>query len=499
MTPEPLGAARRTASWDKRLVGGLFLLAVSAALLEQSLSALSWPPSAVVWASLALCGYALGLMCLVTGAGGTAIGLSRWKFGPWMLLWYGIGFGLATVTWRGAQTGVSQEILLSSVLRALWLVAVGMTVMVVGYRVGPGACACRAAARLPAWLARRYTADVGSLRAPWTLYALGLCARVASVATTGRFGYVGNVSSTAGTATGYGQIIAVLTLCCPLAVAAAALQVYREKIRGARFTLLVLFITEVSFGAAAGGKINFVIAVLAVIIPMTVARYRFPRLAILVCLLAFLVLVIPFNQAYRSAARGGNTSLTVGQAFRAAPSILNQTIANADPFQVLPNSVGYLLERLREIDNPAIIVQRTGIQVAFRSPVQLIDGPLVSVIPRALWPGKPILDVGYQFSQEYYGLPAAVYTSSAISPIGDFYLHGGWVSVIPGMFVLGCGVRLLDDILDVRKNVHAVFLVLLLFPSLVGGEGDWVSLIAGIPGALAVWLLSVALLFRRAH
>jgi hypothetical protein len=64
------------------------------------------------------------------------------------------------------------------------------------------------------------------------------------------------------------------------------------------------------------------------------------------------------------------------------------------------------------------------------------------------------------------------------------------------MFLLGCGLRLLDDVLDVRANPHGVFLVLLLFPSLVKGETDWVSLLAGIPATVAVWLLAVALTFR---
>ena len=106
------------------------------------------------------------------------------------------------------------------------------------------------------------------------------------------------------------------------------------------------------------------------------------------------------------------------------------------------------------------------------------------MVPRAVWPGKPILATGYQFSQQYYELSASVYTASAITPIGDLYRHGGWIPVIAGMFLLGCGVRLLDDVLDVRSNPHAIFLVLLLFPTLVTEEQDWATLLAGIPTTL---------------
>ena len=76
------------------------------------------------------------------------------------------------------------------------------------------------------------------------------------------------------------------------------------------------------------------------------------------------------------------------------------------------------------------------------------------------------------------------------------YRHGGWIPVIAGMFLLGCGVRLLDDVLDVRSNPHGIFLVLLLFPTLVTAEGDWATFLAGIPAILLVWFLATALAFQ---
>jgi threonine/homoserine/homoserine lactone efflux protein len=65
------------------------------------------------------------------------------------------------------------------------------------------------------------------------------------------------------------------------------------------------------------------------------------------------------------------------------------------------------------------------------------------------------------------------------------------------MFVLGCLVRLLDGALDVRVNPHAVFLVLLFFPTLVKSEDDWISTVAGIPVTILLWLVAVTLTFRR--
>jgi hypothetical protein len=274
------------------------------------------------------------------------------------------------------------------------------------------------------------------------------------------------------------------------------MQVYRDRLPGARITLAVLFLAELAFGAAAGGKQNFVIAVLAVAVPFSAARRRLPMAALVALVVIFLFVVIPFNQAYRHTARGGSSTLSVSQALTVAPRILDQTVTDHNPVTVVSGSLIYLLGRIREIDAPAIILQRTPGQINFISPMQLLEAPAVGFVPRALWPGKPILATGYQVGQEYYGLPSTVINSAAITPAGDLYRHGGWIPVVAGMFLFGCGVRLLDNVLDVRSSPHAVFLVLLLFPILVKSETDWLGLLVGIPATLLIWLLTVSLTFR---
>jgi threonine/homoserine/homoserine lactone efflux protein len=102
----------------------------------------------------------------------------------------------------------------------------------------------------------------------------------------------------------------------------------------------------------------------------------------------------------------------------------------------------------------------------------------------------------YQVSQEYYDQPAAVYTAAGITPVGDLYRYGGWITVVLGMFILGCGVRLLDRAMNIRENPHTVFLVLILFPTLVVAESGWVAIFSGILSTIFIWVLSVAIAFR---
>ena len=109
------------------------LMASAGVLLMLALSNLGWPVRAVVWGGLAMAAYGYGIICLVAVVRGPGQGLASWRLGPWMMLWCGTFFGLATVTWSQGRSGARGEIALSSVLRALWLVAVGAT-------VGPGLC-----------------------------------------------------------------------------------------------------------------------------------------------------------------------------------------------------------------------------------------------------------------------------------------------------------------------------------------------------------------------
>ena len=495
-------ARSQSAIAPRWVTAAAILLTAAIGLSAQALAAAGEPTHAVVWGSLGFTAYAASLLCLVGGGRGKALGLGSWGFGSWTLLWYGIAFGLATLTWVQPQRGAPAEISLSSVIRALWLVAVGMTLWVLGYLAGPGRPARRFGNKFMAALSLRFAPEVRSPLAPWILYAVGTAARIATVATTGVFGYVGNVQSTVTTASGYQQLLSDLGLCAPLAVTAAALQVYRERVPGARVTLTVLFLTEIAFGAAAGGKESFIVTILAVAIPFSTSRRQVHKgllafTALALAGLVFLLIVVPFNHSYRSTDRSATGTLSVGEALAAAPGILGQTIGTGNAGGVLSSSATFMLSRIREIDSPAIIMQRTPAEIGFASPVQLVTAPITALVPRAVWPGKPILDSGYQFSQTYYEVPATVYTSSAITPVGDLYLHGGWIPVIVGMFLLGCGVRFFDDNMDVGGSPHCAFLFLLLVPNLVMQEGDWLGTLVGIPGTLLVWLFATYLTFRK--
>jgi len=80
-------------------------------------------------------------------------------------------------------------------------------------------------------------------------------------------------------------------------------------------------------------------------------------------------------------------------------------------------------------------------QIPFLSPLQLIETPAAAMVPRAIWPGKPVMVTGLTFSREFYELPPT--TASADTLLGGLYWYGGWIPLLTDMFLAGCGVRLL--------------------------------------------------------
>ncbi len=473
------------------------LLATAIVLLWEAVASSDRPAQAVIWGGFALAAYATGLLYLVGARQGVGLGLALWRFGPWILVWYALAYGLASTTWDQSQTGSTIAMInVSSVLRALWLVAIGLTAWAIGYFAGPGRPTQRVVDKGVAALGRRFGPEVRSPVTPWVLYAIGSAARLVSALTTGRFDYLGQTASAVSTASGYQQILSVLTVCAPLALAAAALQVFRERIPMARVTLVALLLIELSVSAASGLKVNFLNAALAVIVAWSAARCRLPKSLAALAIFVFLVIVIPFNSAYRSTIHSGQRTLTSTQAISAVPEVLRETVTGSSIGTVLPKSFDYLFQRIQEIDNSAIILQKTPEQFGYLNPAQLVELPLSAFVPRAVWHGKPVYDSMYQVSQEYYDQPAAVYTAAGITPVGDLYRYGGWITVVLGMFILGCGVRLLDNAMNIRENPHTVFLVLILFPTLVVAESGWVAIFSGILSTIFIWVLSVAIAFR---
>jgi hypothetical protein len=198
----PAAVTARSASAPS-LMAGLFLVAVAAALVIMALSAASVDDQ-IWWGAIALAVYCAGLLPLMSvAAQPDGLGLASWRIGPWSLVWGALAFGLATVSWLGPQTGSSSaEILPGSILRALSMIGVALTMLMAGYCAGPYRLAATRARRVADTLSRRFTDEIRGPAVPWILLGVGLVAQLGLAILTGHLGYVGDVTASVTTASG---------------------------------------------------------------------------------------------------------------------------------------------------------------------------------------------------------------------------------------------------------------------------------------------------------
>jgi hypothetical protein len=472
-------------------------LACTAVVLAGEALSAPLPATAAAWGGMALAAWCVSLLTACSAlTGRDGVGLAQWKLGSWFLLWCALTDGLASITWARPQSGLIAQILPASVARAEWLTAIAVTAWALGYCGGSHKLATATAARLMRSVGTRYSDVVRGPMVPWLLYAAGTAARLAEAILTGHLGYAGNVTEAVNSAAWYQQTLSLATFACPLAITVAGLRVYRERARGGRATLAALFVIEIGAAAVMAQKGQLVVAVVAVAVARASAGRGMPRGLITAATVLFLLIVIPFTAAYRNEIRSGPVDLSPSAATAAAPAVAVSAVNTASA-GTIPKAVGYLSERLQEIDAAAVVMQKTPSQTPYDNPVQIPETLATDFIPRVLWPGKPILDAGYQFSQQYYDTPPNEVTAASITPEADLYRYGGWVPTLLGMLALGWLMRVLDDVLDIRESPSAALLVVVLWPTLATPEGT----VTGMPIELALaafaWLAFTALTFRR--
>lgn len=438
----------------------------------------------------------IAALCVVTALPQGADGIARWRLGPWYLLWTALTFGVAPLTWLMPPTGSSRQIVITSVIAAIVLFAASIVPWTVGYCAGVPRVVRGVAGRGLALLMRGSTPAIRGGAMPWVLYGVGTAARLFTVVITGRFGYVGDPSVVVSQAGPFNHVLQMVSTLTLFAVAAAAYRAFSETTRGSRLTLWTLVSMEVVVGSLAGGKQSFLLSVLAVLIPYGALRGRLSMRVLLTGAVLFLWVAVPFNTAYRQVVRGETSTLAPAAAVAAAPKVLSAAVADRPVGEAMSASWIQMLQRVRMLDSVAITIQKTPETIPYRSPVEFASAPVVGVVPRALWPDKPLLTNGYKFSQEYYGTPSGMYTSAAITPLGDLYRHGGPLTVVVGMVLLGMAARLFDTLFRPERDPRAICFLLVFLPMLL--RADIFNMLVSIPSGVVLAVVGSRLICRGA-
>jgi hypothetical protein len=411
------------------------------------------------------------------------------------VMWYMVSFGLLSFAWVEQQRDTSVLIRQDLVPGALVLATVGLLVWTGGYLLGPPRLVARALERAVGWAVPPGPWALRTPAFPVVVYLVGMGGRILLLL-TGHFDYLGDAAAAINDPSPVTPIYAALDTCTMFGVVLALLDATSERspLR-ARVAVVVMVITELGFGLLGGMKGDFLRLLVALGIVLA-ARHAHVRRRLVVAATLVLLLVVSINASYREAVQGrGGTRLEAGAAAGQLGPIVTRALTPHGLTEAIRTSPELLEARLRQIDNLAIIVQRTPEIIPHRGGADLAVAPVLGVVPRALWPSKPVLSVGLDFSRDYYDVEG-LYTSSATTIPGDLYRHLG-VAGLLGLAVLGVACRLCDDVLDPRRDLRLVLLYASAFLLLINLETDVVSLLASAPRTLLIALLVTRIAFRR--
>ncbi|GAA5147581.1 hypothetical protein GCM10023340_20210 [Nocardioides marinquilinus] len=494
--PAP-GAAEKRARLRRDAFRALAALALALTAALMAASAAASPPGDARSNFCAL-GLAFYLLALLVSLRSDGLGLTTFRLASWVLAGASVLYGFATLSLAGQdRTGTFAAVDPALVPRASAVLAVGFTAFALGNKLHPKIL-MRPVVRLLDLGRSGLRTSVASRLAIFAVYCTGLGATVAQLVLLGNYAYIGgsDVQSTT-QSEGYTQVLVLLTSLRTYALFAAAARFALSGLLADRACLLGLLCTELVIGLLGGTKESFVIALLAVLIPVvTLSGRRIPWAAIVVASAIFVFFVTPFVTSLRADVREGGSRLDAEESIRVGLESLVSGGSAVDGTDDGPREqLRTVVSRLRLIDNEIVIIDKTPVAIPYRPITEMAVAPVTAVIPRAVWPGKPLRVSGLEFYRAYYRGEGV--SSSALTFQGSLYMYGGIGVAVAGMFVLGGALRAVDDARERLGGLRGGLIATIVFVPVVKQELDAVSLLASIPVFLVTYYVVVLALFRR--
>lgn len=125
---------------------------------------------------------------------------------------------------------------------------------------------------------------------------------------------------------------------------------------------------------------------------------------------------------------------------------LTQTFSDFEWFDINNrNHANYLDQRLNQNWLVGVAVERiTQNKVDYRYGATVLDAAL-ALIPRAIWPDKPVQAGSGNLVSDATGVPFAQGTSVGVGQVLEFYFNFGTIGVVVGLFLWGVVLALLDS------------------------------------------------------
>lgn len=471
------------------LGGGLFLVALTGVLT------LLWGPTAQQATYL---GLLLVFTALVVG-----LAVRRWLHGQFdwfepglfMSVAYLLLFGYAGLRFVADPSELHPFLQGDQgwLTRALFFVLLGIVAYWAGY-YGRWGLALHKLTHHPGreWLRSHASIRRGMVAG---VYLVGLASRLLMVR-QGLFGYLKSPDSYVNVP--YAEFLVRLEAFCGYGLVLAWLDWYSHpQSQARRLFAISLLGSEMFWGFFSGMKMNVILPLLFVAMIYTYKRGRLPMRYVAVAL-AIAILIYPVNTLYRSMVSTGVLEIRGPMdMISSSPVLVDELLFQFDdPGLYWESGYDSALRRASMIQNCALLLKYLDQTGAYWHGRYIWMLPALILVPRAVWPEKPVSNLGYWFAVNVWGQDPHLQSSTAVTFPGDLYLQFGLPSLLVGMFLTGIVLRWLYERYGRPRSDYSLFIYIFVFYQLVAHEPDVVLKVAN---SLRVFLivLAVSLLVFR--
>lgn len=364
------------------------------------------------------------------------------------------------------------------IIRALFFVILGILAFWGGYYSRPGLYLHRLFVRPRRDVLRAHASIRPGI--VLSLYLVGLTARLYMLR-QGWWGYVMQHESYF-SSLALAQVFIWVEFFCHYALVLALLDHFshpRDLPR--RLLAYGFFFSEIVWGFFSGMKVQVFLPVLFYMMIYSYKRRRLP-LRYLGAAAVGLVLLYPPNSVYRQLVIAGVLEIHGPlDMIAAVPIVLREVLFQVGELNMYVEA-GYesTVARTTLTQNYALLLKYLDHTGAYWYGRYLWMLPALILVPRFLWPSKPLGNKGYWFAVNVWGQDPRVHNSVAITFPGDLHLQFGLPSLLLGMFLVGVLCRWLYERYVRPRSDYGLFFYLFLFLPLFRPEGDVPFKLAGL-------------------
>ena len=376
---------------------------------------------------------------------------------------------------------------------ALLYLSIGLIVLWLGY-----------CSRIALWIERMLHLDHRPLSPGSTsqviffwvpiLYSIGSIARVYLIS-TGTFGYLkAQYRDVAEAQLSFAHLLTHVRLFCSYALVLSAICYFTQRGIKQRIIFYSIVFTEILFGLVSGFRTPIYLTFFFIGIAYYYIHRRVPLHYIFIGLI-ILLSVFPLIHSYRNLINTGNIDTkNTEQVFYSLWSILSDTMNEMGSETIIEGSQ-MASARVNLIQCLASVIKFTWEHGSFPDRHLVVLMPLLAFVPRAVWPSKPRLELGYWFYTEVLGGS----TISAVDTtfVGALYLYFGFWGYLAAMFLVGAFQKVAYRSYSFGNSLMSVFFAPFVIMAIVNTRSDFVANFAALIQQLIVMTIISKIVFRR--